>query len=260
MPELPDVEVIRRRLLRNIQGKKILNSEISFPKLIRKPRLEEFKKNILDLKIIELRRRGKYLLFLLEEEQLLIFHLGMSGDLIYLEREEVLPYNRLKIFFEGKGILYYNDKRKFGKVFLIKEKEFEKEFNLGIEPLDREFTFFRLKNLLENKRENIKRFLLNQKYIAGIGNIYASEILFHARISPFLKTSDLSFQEIESLFNSIKKILKRGISLKELKAQREDRKLEFMVYQRRTCPKCYKSIEKVKLGGRSTYFCGKCQM
>jgi len=242
MPELPEVETIRRQLAQKIIGKK-LDSQ----------------------KIIDLRRRAKILIIDFIDGSSLIFHLKLTGQLIF--NGKPLPHTRKVFNFDDGSRLVFNDARKFGWWKKVKEtKEIEKEF--GPEPLEMDFETF--KNLL-TKRPNakIKPLLMDQKFIAGIGNIYSDEILYAAKIHPLRHVKTLGNKEIEQIFQNIRKILHLAIkhqgSSVEYYVDVCGKKGNFVkyhqVYQKegQKCSRCGKIIKRIKLAGRSAHYCPKCQ-
>lgn len=268
MPELPEIETIKRSLFKEVVGKVIDKVEIFLPKLIKEPKVERFQEEICNLEVLDLKRRGKYLVFVLSNRYFLVFHLGMSGQLIFKPAGDLyLLHNHLRINFQNDGTLFYNDIRQFGKIYLLKDKNIENLFNLGVEPLEESFTPFLLRELIGSRKISIKSFLLNQEYIAGIGNIYACEILFKAGIYPFRKCNTLNLREIERIANAIKEILEEAISLKGTSIQdyvngKGEKGLfqEFLkVYQKEKCSYCQATISRIKSNGRTTYFCRECQ-
>lgn len=282
MPELPEVETIVRDLDKKLKNKKIIGVEILDKKFFQIK--EKELKNILGAKIKLVKRRAKMLVFNLEKK-FLIIHLKMTGQLVYQSKSRIIAgghpiinsgqklpnkFTRVIFKFNDKSFLYFNDVRKFGWLKLLDLKDFsnlEKKF--GVEPLSRDFSLDYFKKSLARKNITIKQFLMDQKYISGIGNIYADESLFAAGIKPFRKIKTLKPEEIKKLYQAIPKILKhaiknRGTSFNDyVDAQGETGNfIKYLkVYGRagERCKKCCQVIKKMKLGGRGTHWCEKCQ-
>jgi formamidopyrimidine-DNA glycosylase len=242
MPELPEVETIRRQLSEKIVGKKLEGR-----------------------KITGIRRRAKILIFDFNDKTSLAFHLKLTGQLIFNGQPS---QKTRKVFnFQDGSKLIFNDVRKFGWWKKIKNtKEIESKF--GPEALEIDFKTFS-ENLAKRARAKIKPLLMDQKFIAGIGNIYSDEILFAAGVRPLRLAKTLSKQEIKKIFLNTKKILKaailhRGSSINDYLdagGQKGDFAKYHRVYQKegQKCPRCAKIIERLKIGGRSAHFCPGCQ-
>jgi formamidopyrimidine-DNA glycosylase len=283
MPELPEVETIRLGLKSKIVGKKIKRVEVHFPKLfIGEPKDVEGKK------ILKIWRKAKVLGWDLEKGKSLLFHLKMTGQLIYVEGDSRLigghPTSDMRdqmpnktshniFYFSDGSILYFNDQRKFGWVRVMDTNslsELKLLKSLGPEPLEKGFTWQSLKqNLLRHKSMNIKTAILDQSVVSGIGNIYSSEACFEAKLDPRTKVSELSDAQFKRLHQGIIKALKAGIkyggSSMTHFVNEEGRKGYFLdhafVYWRdgAACKVCGTEIKKVQLNGRGTYFCPRCQ-
>lgn len=270
MPELPEIETIKRQFNRKIKGKTIKKVEVFLPKLVKYP-LKEFKKLVQGKKITNAFRRGKLLILELSNNYCLIIHLKLSGQIVFNREEN--KHTHLIYFFKDGSRLLHNDLRQFGFVKVIPKKElnnfFEKE-KLGIEPLSDDFKFNIFKELLlKRKKSTIKTLLMNQSFISGIGNIYANEILFFAGVMPDRKVKTLKDSEIKKIFQGIKKIL--ALAIKRKGSSNRDyvdiygKKGNFIplikVYQRekKPCFRCKTKIKKMKLGNRSSFFCLRCQ-
>jgi len=280
MPELPEVETIKRGLSPRLRGKVI--SRILIPHdpkgsrvLRRYPSRRRFIRKVTGRKIVSLKRRAKYLLFELDSGETMIIHLGMSGQLL-LRPLRSAPSSHARIIFTiaGAGELFFVDPRKFGEVYLYSEAEGNTvidPFSLGPEPLGKNFTPEVLERKLRDRRSPIKVALLDQKIIAGLGNIYTDEALFRAGIHPKKAASDLAEQKIKLLHKSIQEVLREAIRLHGTSAadrQYVDSEGELgkfqtrlNVYQRKgkECPRCKTLIDTIKLGGRTTHFCPRCQ-
>ncbi|OGI60005.1 hypothetical protein A2814_01660 [Candidatus Nomurabacteria bacterium RIFCSPHIGHO2_01_FULL_38_19] len=307
MPELPEVENLRIGLARVIVGQKILRVEVKKPKLIsgkgtvRKASLRkkrEFIKGIKGEHFIGVERRAKNLIFKLSHGKILLAHLKMSGQFVYLPAtakvgvnkssykklvsgghpielsEKELPNKHTRVLFElGRGNLYYNDTRMFGYLLYYKDaKSFELENHfglLGLEPFSRKFTLKYFRNALKKKKGKIKAVLLDQKIVAGLGNIYADESLFEARIRPDRNSSLLSLSEVSRLQEAIKRIMRRAIKVggssvatyRLLDYSRGNYAREHKVYGKKggKCVRCGKPLQKTKIQNRTTIFCPCCQ-
>lgn len=292
MPELPEVETITRQLREKVVGLKIKNVEIKKTHLF----LGDQEK-LQGLEVAEVRRRAKQIIIDLTETYShlrgessrlhLLIHLKMTGQLIYVDKNgqfggghPVPPFNtevpnkhtHVIFNFTDGSHLYFTDVRKFGWIKLVKSKELEQEFEkLGPEPLSDDFTVEILKhNLLKRKNTAIKVALMDPSVVAGIGNIYAAEVCFDAKIRPDRKVSTLTDQDFANLYKAIKKILPlaikyQGVSADNyvtLEGKMGDYYKKLWVYDREgdDCPnKCGNKIIKTKLGGRGTYWCPACQ-
>jgi len=297
MPELPEVETIRNDLRKEILGKKIRRVDLRLKKIVKSSR-KDFVLILEKNSFKEIERRGKLLIFGLSRKdksrknKYLIIHLRMTGQLIYRKgeeivagghsegnRDEVLPrlydmpnkHTHIIFHFSDGSRLFFNDLRRFGIAKIVDEKELEEIVSrFGKEPLKKDFSLKVFKNIIRNRKGNIKAFLLNQGYIAGIGNIYADEILFEAGILPSREIGSFKKEEIKKLYQSIKKILKKAVkyrgttfySYTDTRGQRGNFTGFLKVYKRekKKCKKCKKSIIwKTKIAGRGTRYCGKCQ-
>jgi formamidopyrimidine-DNA glycosylase len=292
MPELPEVETIVQDLLKakpKILGSKILDFWTDWKKMIKRPKsLEEFRKELIGKKILDIKRRAKNILFFLEKDRTLLIHQKLTGHLLYgkwkkknkeweAEIEGPLksdPQNRFIhfiLFLSNGWQIALSDLRKFAKIELLDKEELEKELaQLGPEPLDESFTFEKFKEaILKKKKGKIKQVLMDQKVIAGIGNIYSDEALWMAKISPFRKVSEIKEEELKKLYLAIKKVLEIGIQLhgESISDFRriDGSKGEFdewrKVYRREgeKCKRCKGKIVAKKLGQRTAHFCPICQ-
>lgn len=278
MPELPEVETIRRDLEREVLKKRINDIQVYLPRLIRTPSVSQFKTRLKEKFIKTVQRKGKYLLCFLNNGESLIFHLGMSGSLLYQKNaKDIIPkiknkHNHLIFFFEDKSIMIYNDVRQFGKIWLIKAGENLAELeSLGWEPLDDSFTLKNFMEVIQSKKGNIKSLLMNQKIIAGIGNIYANEILFRSSIHPLRKGNSLTVNEMRKLYLTIKEILgeavgARGTTMtdetyRDLYGEKGCYNDMVLIYGKKNgqCPICGNLISVIKIENRSTFLCTNCQ-
>ena len=289
MPELPEVETTIKGLKPKVLNRAFVDVWSDWKKTVKKPKdFEEFKKNLKNKKIIKIWRRAKNIIFDLSDGHSLLVHQKMTGHLLVgiwrsegalwkPEKEGPLsdPYNRflhLIFFFENGEMMALSDARKFAKVELWKTDDLlnSKEFkNLGPEPLDKSFTFEKFKEALSGKKGKIKQVLMNPEIIAGIGNIYSSEILWQAKIHPEKKVSDLKEKELELIYKAIKNVLELGVKLggesfsdyRKPDGSKGDFDSERKAYKRegQKCHRCGGKIKRIKFGGRSAFFCPNCQ-
>jgi formamidopyrimidine-DNA glycosylase len=266
MPELPEVETIKNELLPHVLGRKIEGADIYWDKMIRKPSAKEFSKRVIGQKITGLSRRGKYLFFHLSGGETLVMHMKMTGSLLVNPAND--KYSRSVLHLD-KGIdVHFRDPRKFGKMWLEKDEAAVVE-KLGPEPLDDNFTADTLAELLKNRKAPVKAVILDQSVIAGIGNMYADEALFEAKIHPLKPAGSLSWVEIRRLHDAIihvlqKALRKKGASIRNyLRPDGEPGTAhdEFVVAHGvgKKCPRCGGPIKRIVVRGRGTYICPKCQ-
>jgi len=269
MPELPEVETIVRGLREPLVGRQFTGVRVGWENLVARPTVGEFERGLVGQRILGLKRRGKYLVFALSGGGSLIIHLRMTGRLLIKNSNDELDKHDHLIFELDDGReLRFNNVRKLGRVYLVDDED-EIVGRLGPEPLDDDFTQADFAALLSARRGMIKPLLLNQQFMAGIGNIYADEALFVARIHPERKADTLTAGEVERLYHAIRQVLAQGIQNRGttfsdyLDAEgREGRNQEHLRVFRRTgqpCPRCGTPIERTVVGGRGTYFCPKCQ-
>ncbi len=267
MPELPEVETIKKDLKKTILGKKIKAAEIKAAKIIKEPSAEEFSGKIKGEIIKKIIRRGKYLIFEFFSGQYLIIHLKMTGQLIYGDKNE---QSKINFLLDNGKYLNFCDWRLFGEIRLIDDlKNFKGISKLGIEPLDRRFTLKIFYEMIKKKRSKIKSLLMDQSFIAGIGNIYAQESLFKAKINPAKRALNLSKSEIKKLFFSIKKVLNEAIKYRgssistymdlEGRKGRMGERLQIYGRKGKPCFKCKSIVVGMKMAGRGTAFCPNCQ-
>lgn len=285
MPELPEVETIRRQLESQLVGRSFRSIEVLAAKSFQGNSCQ-----ILDSPITAIDRRGKQLIFEFENSNGMLVHLKLSGQLVLRQDKEGqeskegieadkdfsgLRFVRIKFKLDGGGELWFNDLRKFGWIKVVDQKQLqsiEDHLALGVEPLEEEFTLKYLREKLKKQpKTTIKQFLLDQTNIAGIGNIYADESLFAAMIKPNRRVNDLTDGEISNLRESIQEILEKAILLggsSDRDYVQTDGSLgrylveEGQVYHRegQPCRRCGQSkIERIKIAGRSAHFCPECQ-
>ena len=276
MPELPEVETIIRRLrngtgdLPSVCDQVITAAEVTWDRIIAAPDVNGFKQSLIGKVIHDARRRGKYLHFSLNDGHL-IGHLRMSGDMRMEGRftqdgsnRPVEPYDRVILDFESPYRLVFSNIRKFGRMWYVEDPG-EVFGKLGPEPLDPTFTSKNLYEILLAHSRQIKPLLMDQTFIAGLGNIYTDEALFRARLHPLRRSDTLSATEAAELHQAIQGVLKEGIrrfgaSLDWIYRGGEFQN-DFNVYGKagEPCPACGRAIEKISVGQRGTHFCPRCQ-
>ena len=267
MPELPEVETIKNALEPFLVGRTFSGIRIHDARPVQKISLEGFCSGLAGRKITGLSRRGKYLIIGLSGGGNLIVHLRMTGALLWDPAEEE-PFTRLEFLFEGGGRLVYTDVRRFGTMYLTADTR-EVVGKLGIEPLSRGFTPAALAGMLKPRKLPVKSALLNQQHIAGIGNMYADEALFLAKIHPQQPADSLTTAQTNRLHAAIRQVLKQGIknqgaSVRNYRGPDGGRGRaheEFCVAHREglLCPVCGNPIKRIVVGQRGTYFCPRCQ-
>lgn len=270
MPELPEVETITNDLKKILPGMKFLNLQWTHQNSVK-----EAIKSIPLLKgqrVKSLDRRGKFINIFFEKNFVMTIHLRMSGRLIFTEtKDPELKFERTIIEFD-KGYLKFCDIRKFGKLWINKIDNYEEKTNisnLGIEPFSKQFTFEKFYGLISKKRGNIKKLLLDQSLVAGIGNIYADEACFYAGIKPETTLAELNESKLKKLFEGILVALKQGIKNRGTSisdfvdaygSTGRNQELLF-VYGRggKPCLKCSNTLQKTKIASRGTVYCETCQ-
>tara|TARA_A100001015_G_scaffold137838_1_gene152829 strand:+ start:3470 stop:4303 length:834 start_codon:yes stop_codon:yes gene_type:complete len=276
MPELPEVETVCLAL-----SKILNNSKVSNIKIFRKDLRWTIKDNLeLDLKEKILKkpfRRGKYILIPTSKAHILLFHLGMSGTIKILSGEyKVIKHDHVKINIETEDNNYftivYNDPRRFGYIDFFHVSKIKNHFllkKLGVEPFEKDFTIEYLQKKIYNKSKCVKNFLMDQSIIAGIGNIYANEILYKANISPLRTVDKLNKEHLKSIIVATKFILKKSINAGGTSIRNHlqpDGKLGYFVQKlnvygknKSKCNKCNNVIVLININNRSTYYCSNCQ-
>ncbi|MBM3119179.1 MAG: bifunctional DNA-formamidopyrimidine glycosylase/DNA-(apurinic or apyrimidinic site) lyase [Chloroflexi bacterium] len=267
MPELPEVETIKNELSPHIIGRRFTGIAICDAKPIRQPSVEEFCRKLVGQKINSLKRRGKYLIFHLSNGEALIMHLRMSGALL-LNPEQPDSYARVIFYFDNNDQLVFTDRRRLGALWLVENKQ-AIIGKLGPEPLVPEFTINTLAERLHKHKAPIKAVLLDQGTIAGIGNMYADEALFKARIHPLRKANSLSPQEIQDLYQAIRHVLcsaidNKGASIDTYKRPEGEigtAHFNFSVAHRggEPCPVCGTPLQRLAIRNRGSYYCPNCQ-
>jgi len=272
MPELPEVETVRRSLAPRLVGDVFAAVEVDFPGCVEGMSPEELAERLCGRRVQRLDRMGKYLRFLVDDGSSLAVHLRMTGRLILqdghaLERN---PYTRAVFRFASGLALRFDDLRKFGRVMGFgDEASLKRRISLGIDPFDPEFTPERLGGMLSGRKRPVKSFLLDQGHVAGLGNIYADESLFRAGIAPWRAASSLSRDEVSRLHRAIREVLAEGIEHKgtsfrdyvDADGQKGGFQERLRVYGREgmPCPSCGRAVQRIVLSGRSSFFCAGCQ-
>jgi formamidopyrimidine-DNA glycosylase len=270
MPELPEVEYVTRQLRAELTGRRISQATVYWPGSVGEMDPAAFSQAITGHKITEITRRGKYLMIRLDRDTWLIIHRGMSGNLLIADTPDEALYVRAAFLLEDGRYLLFSDPRKFGRLLLVPDRELAGRFDaLGPEPLDDGFTSDVLAARLKGTRRAIKVALLDQRVLAGLGNIYADEALFDARIHPGRVAGELTPGEIQTLSVSISRILRSAIEhggttfgRHRDAYNRAGTNLDHVLVYRRTnqpCPRCGTPIQRIILGQRSTHFCPQCQ-
>ena len=275
MPELPEVETVCRAL-----SKVIKNSRIKKIEFYRKDLRWQVKNNLeVTLKnniFIDPYRRGKYILIPTNTDKIFLIHLGMSGQIRIKKKDIVQKHDHMRMIVENNNkhfVVTYNDSRRFGYIDLFKKKELREHFllsKIGVEPLGRELTTEYLQNNFKKRVINIKNALIDQKIIAGIGNIYASEILYKAKINPLRKVNSLSQNDLNSIITFTKIILKKSIDVGGTTIRDHIQpngslgyfKQKLQVYGKvnEKCKTCNSFIVKEVISNRSTFICKYCQI
>jgi formamidopyrimidine-DNA glycosylase len=256
MPELPEVESAVRRLRRAVVGKTIADASVIHPALRR--RLTTAKaRTMRGARVISVERRGKHQLMTLDDGRVLHAHFRMSGDWTVDRADGALPrFARAALEFTDGSRVVLDDPRALGTLDLHPAGA-DLDLGLGPEPSDPELTAKSLRATLQKKRGPIKPVLLDQRVIAGLGNIYAAESLWHSKISPEAKASSLSVKQLASLLTSIRKVIDKATGARYTDSD----VLSLAVYDRagKLCRRCRTKIERIVQAGRSTYFCPNCQ-
>ena len=279
VPELPEVETIRRDLDGEVVGKRIKSVQVKGRRSIRRHRgPAEFKSRLEGHRIVSVSRRGKYLLLHLDDGDVLVVHLGMSGQLLRPSnaREAAVRHTHVSIAFTKGGELRFVDPRTFGEMFVASEPVVAHEVpelgHLGFDPLTEVMSWIRFGDLLRVRKTKLKPLLMDQRFVAGIGNIYSDEILFAAGLRHDRSSETLSSEEIRRLYRAMVETLAeavryRGSSLadqqyRDLFGRPGDFQAHHQVYDREglPCPRCHRPVTRIRLGGRSSFLCEGCQV
>ena len=288
MPELPEVEVVKRSLTRKVQNLIIQKVNIKDSKLRYHIDKNKFRK-ITGLRIKKIERKSKFLLFFLNKNFIMMVHLGMTGKFFFVDRKNTKlktsfyynidykkeqKYDRVEFILNKNQKLIYNDVRKFGFIKLLSNKKYKNNFHLkhlGPEPLKNTFNYTYFKNYIKGRSRVIKDILMDQKFVSGLGNIYANEILFLSKVKPSRKVKNLKEFELKKIINFTKEVLKNAIelggsSIKDFSSSNGKKgsfQQHFNVYGKKgaACSNttCKSIIVKSSISNRSTFFCNNCQ-
>jgi formamidopyrimidine-DNA glycosylase len=273
MPELPEVETIRRQLEPALEGRRIDSVEVLDERWTRPGPSSELVRTVAGRRIEAMERRGKYLLLRLEGDRTLAIHLRMTGNLLLDtgDGRHDLRHLRAVIRLEGGERLLFTDIRRFGHAVLLQDAEMEDYLaaRVGVEPLSERLTAEELCRLAAGRRAPLKSFLLDQLGVAGIGNIYADEALHRARLHPLSPAGSLKPDDCEELRQAIVDALETGLrrggasmdDYLDSRGEQGSMQEEFLVHTRegKPCPRCGAEIRRIVVAGRSTYFCPSCQ-
>lgn len=285
MPELPEVETIRRQLEPDLNGRRIEVAEVLDPYFTKPESPAAFERAVNGREITDVGRRGKYLLFELDDEMTMVIHLRMTGSLVLLAPDGSENPGDARIYAADKGEkhlkarftlddggeLRFSDPRRFGRGFVAGAGDLDSYFDarLGVEPLSDEFTVEAMAAMSAGRTGPLKSFLLNQKGVVGVGNIYADEALFRAGLHPLSPGGSMNHDHHVALRNGVVEALERGLDLggasiddyRDAHGEQGSMQNEFLVHRREgeECVKCGSGIQRIVVGGRSTYFCPDCQ-
>ncbi len=264
MPELPEVETIARALKSELVGRTILSADLRWARTLATPSPAQFKKQIVGQEILDVSRRAKYIVIRLKTYNLLV-HLRMSGDLV-IRAGKIKPekHDRLLLHLSDHNHLAFNDTRKFGRVWLTDQPE-KILGKLGPEPLEKNFTAQWLFENLHKRKRQLKPLLLDQTFLAGLGNIYTDECLHIAQLHPLAASNTVTQKQAAALHKAIRAVLKEGIRRNGASIdwvyRGGDYQNYFRVYDRadQPCPICGTKIQKFTIGQRGTHVCPNCQ-
>lgn len=273
MPEMPEVETIRRGLAKHIIGEKLVRAEVLLARQLRSLQtVEEFERSLVGRTLEKIDRRGKYLLFDFGDV-VMVVHLGMTGQLYYSPTDAIdKTHVRFLFRFDSGAYLVFADIRTFGGVYALKREELASISTLatlGAEPLTEDFTAEYLVKRLKNRKSAIKSFLLDQKQVGGLGNIYADEALFRAGILPVRQANSLVREEVERLVEAVNYVIAEGIrdggttfrDYRNGEGEKGSHQDHLFVYSRtgQPCLRCHTAIMRCTVGGRGTHYCPSCQ-
>jgi formamidopyrimidine-DNA glycosylase len=288
MPELPEVETVCRQLEPEIEARRIEGLEVLDERWTRPAPAAEVERALAGRTIEGLGRRGKYLLLRLEGGRTLVMHLRMTGNLVLVEGEDILDPAEGMRLYEGERStserhlrarfalddgrqLWFTDPRRFGEAFLLEDRDLGARFaKLGVEPLSAEFTPEALGEAAAGRTAPLKSFLLDQAHVAGVGNIYADEALFRARLHPLSPAGSMKPEHHLALRDAVVEALEAGLEhggasiddYRDGRGEKGEMQDEFLVHTREgePCPSCGGPIARIVVSGRSTYFCPSCQV
>ncbi len=274
MPELPEVEHVVRALRSAVTGRTIVAAQLRLPRTAPLMSSRGFARKLKGARIEGVSRRGKYILIELNQGRVLLVHLRMTGKFLRIPGEQELPpYSHAVFYLDDDSVLVFCDMRQFGRMNLVPAAQLAESAELRIlapEPFSETFSVPHLRQILSRSHRSLKQLLLDQTKVLGLGNIYASEALFQARISPFAEAARLSNARVVRLHEAIRKILEEAIAEgSTLRIDLDDEGSSYIggserfwrVYEREgePCVRCGSKIRRVVQGGRSTYYCRKCQ-
>jgi formamidopyrimidine-DNA glycosylase len=288
MPELPEVETVARQLEPELEGRRIESLEVLDERWSRPVPAAVLGAAVSGATIEGLGRRGKYLLLGLDGGRTLVMHLRMTGNLVLVEGDDVLDPSEGRLLYQGERTtearhlrarfvlddgreLWFTDPRRFGEAFLIDDADLPARFErLGVEPFSPEFTAEALGEMAAGRTVPLKSFLLDQSGIAGVGNIYADEALYRARLHPLSPAGSMKPEHLEALRDGVIAALEAGIDAggssiddyRDGRGEKGTMQEKFLVHTRegQPCPSCEGEIVRIVVGGRSTYFCPSCQV
>ena len=260
MPELPEVETYTRYFARHALGQQIERVDVRDERILADIRKETFVRKLTGRTFTETRRHGKHL-FAAAGDIWLHLHFGMTGDLAYYRDAAKEPrFAKIVFAFAGGGHLAFEDMRLFGLANLVgSPDDFIRERGLGVDPLDRSFTYARFASLTERRRGAIKSLLMSQEIIAGLGNLYVDEILYQTSVHPRRAVDRLSEDEVRGIYTTMRRILREAIARH---AREGELPAQYLFHHREVgerCPRCGGTIQRTVVFGRTTYFCGKHQ-
>ena len=278
MPELPEVEVIRRDLEKEVVGKKVKAVDVNGMRTIRRYRQrKQFTSALIGKKFTGVERRGKYLLVKLDGGEVLVIHLGMSGQLRRAPgtKEPLAKHTHVVITFSQGGQLRFIDPRTFGEMFVTTVEgiqDVDELAHLGMDPLETAISWDYFGDLVAQRHAKLKPALMDQKFIAGIGNIYSDEILHHAGLRWDRMSDELTPEEVRRLYRAVVEVLQDGVKYRgssladeqyvDLHGRKGSYQEHHQVYARegQACLRCRRSIVREKVGSRSTFYCPYCQV
>jgi formamidopyrimidine-DNA glycosylase len=275
VPELPEVETIRRQLAPRVAGRTIVEAEVFDPLWCAPRAPEEVEADLRGERIVSLGRRGKYLVLELDDERFLVMHLRMTGNFLWVAEEDDQPgrpHLRVRLVLDDGNRLLFVDQRRFGTGVVVDGRERLEDYlteRVGPEPLEPSFTPAMLASAARGRKAPVKAFLLDQRRVAGVGNIYADEALFRARIHPLRPAGRLRRNELDRLHAGIVEALQAGIArqgasidnYRDANGDRGSMQDEFLIHLRegKPCVRCGRPVVKMVAAGRGTYVCRHCQ-
>jgi formamidopyrimidine-DNA glycosylase len=277
MPELPEVETIRRGLDREVVGKRLKTVQVSGTRTVRRQTKKQFISQLEGTKITSVDRRGKFLVLKLDSGELLVIHLGMSGQLLRAQaRDQAQKHTHVVFTFTQGGQLRFVDPRTFGELFVTAPDELTKEIpelaSLGMDPVDDPIPWVKFREMLLSRTTKLKPLLMDQSFVAGLGNIYSDEILWEAGLRHDRTPQSLSTMEIRRLYRAIVEVLHEAVKHRgstlgdqqyvDLHGRPGEFQLLHQVYDRegQACRRCRTTIVREKVGSRSTFYCPNCQI